>query len=330
MSITAMEQDTVTTSSDKVDVVHHDGLEKQLTVEPLPEALRLEAGVLMNIDTNAGTSLRLAANGHTVLIPQPTDDPDDPLNWSAAKKHTVLLTIAWGALVADFTSAAGSAPIFLQAGEWEKSVSQINQTNSINVLMMALGSLVWVPMTSYIGRAPTLFWSSIMACAFSIGAVLSPNYTCFYAMRALTGINATSAQTISIAFIRDMFFLHERARKIGLWAALYISSPYLGPLLGNFVLGGNGTWQDVYWLSVGVCGIDLVLIAVFLDETWYNRTVHRAAQPPRGRGVLARMARLTGTWQLRHRRPYFTSVSTAYRKLFITLTKPTIFLVLLA
>lgn len=32
-------------------------------------------------------SLKLANDGKTVLIPQPCDDPDDPLNWSWKKKH---------------------------------------------------------------------------------------------------------------------------------------------------------------------------------------------------------------------------------------------------
>lgn len=32
-------------------------------------------------------NLKLAKDGKTVLIPQPSDDPDDPLNWSWKKKH---------------------------------------------------------------------------------------------------------------------------------------------------------------------------------------------------------------------------------------------------
>lgn len=32
-------------------------------------------------------SIKLAGDGRTVLIPQPSDDPDDPLNWSWKKKH---------------------------------------------------------------------------------------------------------------------------------------------------------------------------------------------------------------------------------------------------
>jgi hypothetical protein len=39
-------------------------------------------------------SLKRAEDGHTILIPQATTDPNDPLNWTSTKKHTVLLVIS--------------------------------------------------------------------------------------------------------------------------------------------------------------------------------------------------------------------------------------------
>jgi len=35
-------------------------------------------------------NLKLAKDGKTILIPQPTEDPEDPLNWSWRKKHVRL------------------------------------------------------------------------------------------------------------------------------------------------------------------------------------------------------------------------------------------------
>lgn len=72
----------------------------------------------------------------TVLRPQPSDDPNDPLNWSAFKKHAILFTIAWGSLTADFTSAAGIPCIFLQGAEWKIEPSHVSYANNLNVLMM--------------------------------------------------------------------------------------------------------------------------------------------------------------------------------------------------
>lgn len=32
-------------------------------------------------------------NSHIVLVPQPSDDPNDPLNWPKWKKHTVFFVL---------------------------------------------------------------------------------------------------------------------------------------------------------------------------------------------------------------------------------------------
>jgi hypothetical protein len=43
--------------------------------------------------------VKLAKDGKTVLIPQPSDDPDDVLNWKPGKKFRVLLSLVFASLV---------------------------------------------------------------------------------------------------------------------------------------------------------------------------------------------------------------------------------------
>jgi hypothetical protein len=46
-----------------------------------------------------GKNVKLAKDGRIVLIPQPSDDPDDVLNWKAGKKFRVLLSLVFASLV---------------------------------------------------------------------------------------------------------------------------------------------------------------------------------------------------------------------------------------
>jgi MFS family permease len=78
-----------------------------------------------------------------------------------------------------------------------------------------------------------------------------------------------------ISCIKDRFFFHEHARKIGLWAGLFLLSPYCGPLFGNFIIAGTGSWRNVFWLVFAVCAFDLLLIVLFVDESWYRRDIPR-------------------------------------------------------
>jgi hypothetical protein len=54
------------------------------------------------------TGLKTAKDGTTVLIPQPSDDPADPLNWSWGKKHMVFLTLLPGCFLTDWVITWGT------------------------------------------------------------------------------------------------------------------------------------------------------------------------------------------------------------------------------
>ncbi len=63
-----------------------------------------------------GQSLQTAQDGKTVLIPQPSSDPNDPLNWNPLKKQVILLVITVVAFMPDFGSSMGIVALLPQAG----------------------------------------------------------------------------------------------------------------------------------------------------------------------------------------------------------------------
>ena len=61
------------------------------------------------------SGLKLAEDGHTVLIPQPSDDGNDPLNWSWTRKHLILFAVSWASFLPDYGSATGAVTLIPQA-----------------------------------------------------------------------------------------------------------------------------------------------------------------------------------------------------------------------
>jgi len=159
-----------------------------------------------------------------------------------------------------------------------------------------------------------------MGTFFTLGCCLTTSFKTFYGLRALMGFTLTACQVIGLSFIKDMFFFHEHARKIGLWAALFLLSPYCGPMFGNFIIAGTGEWRYVFWLVFAVCCFDLLLIILFADESWYRRDIKREEQPDRG----SRLSRLIGLWQIRNHHGYFQPLSTALRRLVVVFIQPII------
>ena len=60
-------------------------------------------------------ALKTINDGRTLLDPQPTDDTNDPLNWSQSKKMTILLVVSATAFLADFGSSVGAVTSVVQS-----------------------------------------------------------------------------------------------------------------------------------------------------------------------------------------------------------------------
>ena len=87
----------------------------QSTVKNIHEHNENEGYVVEAGDETRSSGLKLTKDGHTILIPQPSDNPLDPLNWTHFKKHLVLLIISAAAFLPDYGSATGAVTLLPQA-----------------------------------------------------------------------------------------------------------------------------------------------------------------------------------------------------------------------
>lgn len=108
-------------------------------------------------------SYQLASDNRTVLIPQPSQDINDPLNWTRFRKHAVLFVVAATAFLPDYGSAVGAVTLIPQSAEWGLSPDTVNHSQVGNVFMLGAGGLFVVALSAYFGRLPILFWFTLTA-----------------------------------------------------------------------------------------------------------------------------------------------------------------------
>ncbi|KAL8785942.1 MAG: hypothetical protein Q9213_003091 [Squamulea squamosa] len=242
-------------------------------------------------------STKTARDGHTVLIPQPSNASDDPLNWSQTKKHIVLAIVCACTFLPDYGSVTGAITLISQAAEYGITPDEVNHSQSGNQFMVGAGGVVAVMLSAYFGRLPVLFWFMVVATATAAGQAGSRGFNGFFVPRVLNGFFAGAAQGSGLMFIKDMFFLHEHARKINIWQASVILSPYLGPLLASFMIT-QLSWRWPFWIYTIETGVCLLAVILLGDETYYDRRLREGKQPPRRSHLL----RLIGVEQWRSRR----------------------------
>lgn len=111
----------------------------------IPETA-LESGTI------SPNGLKTTADGKTILIPQPSDDPNDPLNWSWVKKHTVFAALLPGCFLTDWVITWGSTLFEMQAKDWHMKVPAVAQSMSGSIFMQGPGGLLAVPLCQRYGR----------------------------------------------------------------------------------------------------------------------------------------------------------------------------------
>ncbi|TFY50250.1 hypothetical protein EVJ58_g11126 [Rhodofomes roseus] len=130
------EQET-SASVGEIDLfTYHERNAGRLVIDP--EEAKIEFG------EDVAKRLKLSADGTKVLWPQPTDDPEDPQNWSDRRKNFQLFIITLAAIVPDFDSGIGIASIFQLAQTYNTTTGVINNLTSKYVLASRPGTRLGV------------------------------------------------------------------------------------------------------------------------------------------------------------------------------------------
>jgi len=87
--------------------------------------------------------------GHDfVLIPQPSDSPDDPLRWSSLRKYISLgIVCLYSFMVAALTLTGGLLYGALIA-EFGATVAYLNVGTAVGLLFIGISNLFWSPLVS--------------------------------------------------------------------------------------------------------------------------------------------------------------------------------------
>jgi MFS family permease len=129
----------------------------------------------------------------------------------------------------------------------------------------------------------------------SVACALAPTIGVLIAARAVQGAGGSMLSPVALAIVVNVITEpRERARAIGLWAAVFGVSMAAGPIAGGALVSGAG-WRSVFWINVPVVAMALVLTAAFVPEsraprprrllagTAYRRRPDSLRGGPRGR-----------------------------------------------
>lgn len=233
--------------------------------EVIPGTRRLyESGQTLPEDSS------LEKSGNILLVPQPTNSPNDPLRWSLWRKvwHSLLVLYMVGFTAATSNNAGsgsdgvneeygisydvfntGAGVLFIGIGYWALLSSPLvhlygRRLGYLASLVLNIGGLIWY---ARIDSVSGVVWSQLF-----VGAAES--------------VGEATAQLSLL----DIWFEHQTGSVLGMYTFATAIGTYLGPLIGAYVSDGLG-WRWIGYLGAIICGGSLVVFYFGLEETEFSR-----------------------------------------------------------
>ncbi len=170
-----------------------------------------------------GTPADAADDGHgekgdIILVPHPSADVNDPLNWSGRKKAAHLAIVGFYTF---FAGALMSGPISgwsYTVEELAITTTELNYGYAIAILFCGLGNFVWTVTANCYGRRPTYLICALGACMGSIWQAEFQSLGSYYGKCFFVGTFTAPFEGMTMTIVGDLYFLHER----GLYMALVL------------------------------------------------------------------------------------------------------------
>ncbi|OBT85854.1 hypothetical protein VE02_06087 [Pseudogymnoascus sp. 03VT05] len=186
-----------------------------------------------------------------ILIPTPSRDPNDPLNWSQGRKYYMATLICVAMFMCNFLAAGPTISIIETAMDFFPTAGQAGMGGAIaktayfftaTALLQGTGNILWMPLVNKYGRRPVYLGSFALYLVTEVWLCFTTSYASFLTARILMGFSAGAAETMAPLSIAD----------------------------GKLITIHN-TWRTIYYVATALIGALILLVFFTFPETSYNR-----------------------------------------------------------
>jgi DHA2 family multidrug resistance protein-like MFS transporter len=189
------------------------------------------------------------------------------------RRWTALAVLSLSLVIIGLDNTILNVALPTMQAEFGASASKLQWMVDSYLLVFAGLLLVFGTLGDRLGRKLALQSGVTIFGVASLGALVAESADAVIAVRALMGVGAALIMPATLSIIANLFTGEERAKAIGIWAALAAIGIGLGPLAGGVLL----EWFD--WSSVFLVNVPFAIAALLLGA----RYVPESRDPRPGR-----------------------------------------------
>ena len=229
---------------------------------------------LHELDKSEGTVQLRKTNAEAsslVLVPRPSEnDPNDPLRWPRWKKHSAFMSVCAFTFLTNYGIGGLSPAFFIISQEFDKTMTQTSELLLWPILVLGVFNFFWVPLANYFGKRPVFVFASGLLCLCYIWGAVATSFRSLLWSNIIGAFAGSSTEALGAAIVNDLYFLHERGAKMGVYMNFISGGNTIGPLMCGFVLSGL-SWRWHKWISVILTAINFLAVVFFVPETQFQR-----------------------------------------------------------
>lgn len=88
---------------------------------------------------------------------------------------------------------------------------------------LGIGSVIFSPTAILYGKRPVYLYSAILFIISAVWCALAPNFTTLILGRIFQGIAVSPVECLPSASIAEIYYLHDRAWRLGIYTLLLVS-----------------------------------------------------------------------------------------------------------
>ncbi|KAH3667949.1 hypothetical protein OGAPHI_001703 [Ogataea philodendri] len=227
-------------------------------------------GTVHLVDVHHDLDVQHNGSSDVVLIPQPSEDPNDPLRWSKMKKELQFaILMMWSFLTAVATNWTGPA--------WDAWVEYfnttytiLNDTSAVGWCFLGIGCVLLQPLAMKFGRRVVYLFATLCQLFGNVVGGLATNTGFLYGCNIMTCFAGAPCDSLVQISVTDVFFQHERANRISLLTFSLYSGSFLGPIAAGYIIESQD-WQWCYWYLVIFFGVLFFAQVFFMEDSTFVR-----------------------------------------------------------
>ncbi|KAF2084190.1 MFS transporter [Saccharata proteae CBS 121410] len=206
-----------------------------------------------------------------VLVPQPSDDPNDPLNWPLWRRDLILFILSILGVIASTLSPLLAANTVTLSLYFHRGFTDMALLTGYHLLGVAVAGILFVPSSRIWGKRHAFLIGNVVVILSSLwGGLSGHNYASLLWARIFQGVGLAPFEALVNAVVGDLYCVHQRGKRMA-WSNLALfGGSFFTPVIVGKMTATMG-WQWPFYFVAIFAAVMLPILIFFVPETAYRR-----------------------------------------------------------